>query len=125
MSVRARELLLVSYRRVPDETPKTGILHGEHIVPLAGLIGFTDDILHACEHAPDAVERLSGLLDSTDGSMEHAVVALADVQLCPPIADPEKIICLGLNYREHASEAGFEPPPVPIFFSKFRNALVG
>ena len=52
-------------------------------------------------------------------------MALADVQLCPPIANPEKIICLGLNYRDHASEAGFEAPPVPIFFSKFRNALSG
>jgi 2-keto-4-pentenoate hydratase/2-oxohepta-3-ene-1,7-dioic acid hydratase in catechol pathway len=126
MSVRARELLLVSYRDLPDEPPKTGVAQGEHIIPLTSLTGFTDDdILCACERAQDAVERLSELANSSEGSMEDTAVALADVQLCPPIDNPEKIICLGLNYRDHASEAGFEPPPVPIFFSKFRNALVG
>jgi 2-keto-4-pentenoate hydratase/2-oxohepta-3-ene-1,7-dioic acid hydratase in catechol pathway len=125
MSVRAYELLLVSYRRRPDEPPRTGIAQGEHIIPLASLTGFTDDILQACERATEAVERLSELANSSEGLMEHSAAALADVQLCPPVANPEKIICLGLNYRDHASEAGFEPPPVPIFFSKFRNALAG
>jgi 2-keto-4-pentenoate hydratase/2-oxohepta-3-ene-1,7-dioic acid hydratase in catechol pathway len=40
-----------------------------------------------------------------------------------PIPDPEKIICIGLNYRSHAEEAGIEPPAAPTFFAKFRNAL--
>ena len=37
--------------------------------------------------------------------------------------DPEKIVCIGLNYRAHAAEAGIEPPDAPTFFAKFRNAL--
>jgi 2-keto-4-pentenoate hydratase/2-oxohepta-3-ene-1,7-dioic acid hydratase in catechol pathway len=41
-----------------------------------------------------------------------------------PVPDPEKIICIGLNYRSHAEEAGLEPPAAPTFFAKFRNALV-
>jgi 2-keto-4-pentenoate hydratase/2-oxohepta-3-ene-1,7-dioic acid hydratase in catechol pathway len=40
-----------------------------------------------------------------------------------PVPDPEKIVCIGLNYRSHAAEAGIEPPSVPTFFAKFRNAL--
>lgn len=48
---------------------------------------------------------------------------LADVVLEPPLPDPEKIVCIGLNYRSHAAEAGIEPPEVPTFFAKFRNAL--
>ena len=48
-----------------------------------------------------------------------------DVELGPPLARPDKILCLGLNYTDHASEAGFEAPTVPIIFSKFRNCLVG
>jgi 2-keto-4-pentenoate hydratase/2-oxohepta-3-ene-1,7-dioic acid hydratase in catechol pathway len=38
-------------------------------------------------------------------------------------ADPGKIVCIGLNYREHASEAGEKVPAVPILFNKYNNAL--
>ena len=50
-------------------------------------------------------------------------LALAQVELEPPVPDPEKIICIGLNYRAHAAEAGIELPQAPTFFGKFRNAL--
>jgi acylpyruvate hydrolase len=48
---------------------------------------------------------------------------LDQVELLPPVPDPDKIICIGLNYRSHAAEAGLEPPSSPTFFAKFRNAL--
>jgi 2-keto-4-pentenoate hydratase/2-oxohepta-3-ene-1,7-dioic acid hydratase in catechol pathway len=51
--------------------------------------------------------------------------AIDAVRLGPPIIDPDKIICLGLNYRSHAEEAGFKVPTVPILFAKYRNALTG
>lgn len=50
---------------------------------------------------------------------------LHDVYLGPPVPDPEKILCLALNYRDHAEEANFSPPPAPVFFGKFRNSLIG
>src|SRR5436190_10704142 len=43
--------------------------------------------------------------------------------LLPPVTDPGKILCIGLNYRSHAEEQGAEPPETPTFFAKFRNAL--
>jgi 2-keto-4-pentenoate hydratase/2-oxohepta-3-ene-1,7-dioic acid hydratase in catechol pathway len=52
------------------------------------------------------------------------VVPLDSVRLLPPVFDPGKIVCLGLNYRSHAEEAGMEPPAVPTFFAKWTNALV-
>ena len=52
-------------------------------------------------------------------------VALEEVQLLPPVPDPEKIICIGLNYRDHARETGMEIPKYPIFFAKYRNTLAG
>ncbi len=52
-------------------------------------------------------------------------VALASVRLGPPIPDPDKIICLGLNYKAHADEAGLKLPPAPILFPKYRNSLIG
>lgn len=46
-------------------------------------------------------------------------------QLLPPVPTPEKIICIGLNYRDHAIETGSEIPTLPVVFSKFNTALVG
>lgn len=48
------------------------------------------------------------------------------MKLLPPIPDPEKIVCIGLNYRKHAAEVGVtEPPAMPTIFAKYANALVG
>lgn len=58
-------------------------------------------------------------------SNEIGVYRMEDILLGPPIPDPDKIICLGLNYKSHAEEAGFKAPEVPILFAKFRNALTG
>ena len=45
--------------------------------------------------------------------------------LLPPVPAPEKLICIGLNYLDHAIETGAEPPTEPIVFSKFNTALIG
>src|SRR3954468_14744049 len=50
-------------------------------------------------------------------------IPLESVQLLPPVVDPSKIVCLGLNYRSHAAEAGLDAPEVPTFFAKWPNAL--
>src|SRR3954467_11493069 len=50
-------------------------------------------------------------------------VPVEGVPLLPPISRPNKIICIGLNYRAHAEEQGAEPPETPTFFAKFGNAL--
>ena len=49
---------------------------------------------------------------------------LSAVTLLPPIPDPEKIICIGLNYAKHAEEGRQDLPTTPIMFGKWRNALV-
>lgn len=46
------------------------------------------------------------------------------VEIGPPLADPDKIVCIGLNYRRHAEETGNAIPTVPTFFPKYRNSLV-
>ena len=48
-----------------------------------------------------------------------------EVRLGPPVAAPEKIICLGKNYMEHAKEGGFQLPESPLLFCKTPNALNG
>jgi 2-keto-4-pentenoate hydratase/2-oxohepta-3-ene-1,7-dioic acid hydratase in catechol pathway len=98
-----------------------GVLLGEEVVPLASL------------DAPAVTIR--GLLTALDtGGLaalaERAAelprrLPLASVRLMPPLPDPEKIICLGLNYRDHAAEIGQEPPAAPLWFGKFANSLIG
>ncbi len=50
-------------------------------------------------------------------------VPLDQVRLLPPVLTPSKIVCLGLNYRSHAEEAGLEAPESPTFFAKWPNSL--
>lgn len=50
---------------------------------------------------------------------------VASLRLGPPVPDPQKIICIGLNYHDHAKEVGATPPATPIFFAKYPNSLVG
>jgi 2-keto-4-pentenoate hydratase/2-oxohepta-3-ene-1,7-dioic acid hydratase in catechol pathway len=42
-----------------------------------------------------------------------------------PIERPQKIVCVGLNYRDHAEEQGTPPPEAPLLFAKWPNALIG
>src|SRR5881392_1776743 len=47
------------------------------------------------------------------------------VRLGPPICRPSKIVCIGLNFRDHAQESGMEIPKEPVIFFKATSALVG
>jgi 2-keto-4-pentenoate hydratase/2-oxohepta-3-ene-1,7-dioic acid hydratase in catechol pathway len=64
-----------------------------------------------------------GELRERAGDAPAKGAVMEDVELLAPVPDPDKIICIGLNYRSHAEEAGIEPPEQPTFFAKFRNAL--
>ena len=50
---------------------------------------------------------------------------LADVEYKAPVPNPHKIICLGLNYADHAKEGGVPIPKEPVLFSKYATALIG
>ena len=49
--------------------------------------------------------------------------AAAGVQVLAPIPDPEKVICIGLNYADHAAESNQPIPPEPVVFNKFPTAV--
>jgi acylpyruvate hydrolase len=65
----------------------------------------------------------AGLLGELEPVEGDDGVPLDEVRLLPPVTCPQKIICIGLNYRAHAEEQGAEPPATPTFFAKFPNAL--
>jgi acylpyruvate hydrolase len=71
---------------------------------------------------PDSVARLH---EAAAALADDGAVPAADVRLGPPVPDPQKILCVGLNYRAHAAEASLDEPPVPLIFAKFPNVLIG
>ena len=52
-------------------------------------------------------------------------VALEGADLAPVVPAPDKIVCVGLNYRDHAAETNNPLPTAPIYFAKYRRALTG
>jgi len=56
---------------------------------------------------------------------ERLLWAEEDVELLAPVPRPTKIICIGLNYKDHAAESGAELPVEPVLFSKYPTAVVG
>lgn len=52
-------------------------------------------------------------------------VDIGKVELLQPLRQPGKIICVGLNYRDHASESGHKPPEFPTLFARFASSLIG
>jgi 2-keto-4-pentenoate hydratase/2-oxohepta-3-ene-1,7-dioic acid hydratase in catechol pathway len=59
------------------------------------------------------------------GRRDAVRVAAEQVRLLAPVIDPQKIVCIGLNYRDHAAESGAPIPAEPVLFSKFSTALIG
>jgi 2-keto-4-pentenoate hydratase/2-oxohepta-3-ene-1,7-dioic acid hydratase in catechol pathway len=106
---------IVTYRA--DRGDRAGVLVGDAIVDAWDALGADGSTVRELLES----ERVEDLRTATESA--SASVALGDVELQPPIPDPDKILCIGLNYREHAAEAGIEPPGSPTFFAKFRNAL--
>jgi acylpyruvate hydrolase len=69
-------------------------------------------------------DRLAALHEAAAALGDDAMAA-ADTRLGPPVPDPQKILCVGLNYRAHANEAALDEPTVPMVFAKFPNVLIG
>jgi len=111
---------LVSFGEPGRERP--GVVVGERVL----------DLCAADEAMPGTVRgilergllgRVRELADATHA--DTAFVRLDDVRLGPPVTNPSKIVCVGLNYRDHAEEQNRVIPTSPLLFSKAPNALCG
>jgi 2-keto-4-pentenoate hydratase/2-oxohepta-3-ene-1,7-dioic acid hydratase in catechol pathway len=109
-----------------NENYRLGALVSENeIVDLTSLV--SDESLTAAD--------LLECFDLANGFLEKAEAALSDghlprlnrfkIEICAPVPRPPKIICIGLNYRDHALESGMAIPKSPIIFSKFTNCAIG
>jgi 2-keto-4-pentenoate hydratase/2-oxohepta-3-ene-1,7-dioic acid hydratase in catechol pathway len=108
---------LVSYDA--GDGARAGVLEDDRVVDAWALLGEPHRGGLRELIAAERVGDLRGRLGDT-GAPSHPRSA---VSLLPPIPDPDKIVCIGLNYGTHAAEAGIEAPESPTFFGKYRNAL--
>lgn len=86
-----------------------------------------------CDVDPKLPTTLKGILEADQGLMAAASALAAGMskgpfvtgRLLAPIANPSKVICIGLNYRDHAIETNSPIPEEPVVFNKFPQAVVG
>jgi 2-keto-4-pentenoate hydratase/2-oxohepta-3-ene-1,7-dioic acid hydratase in catechol pathway len=90
------------------------------------LVGrFADDPKYPGSIA-DLVTRGGDALTSAGRSLAGGpVIEGVRIEYLPPLPAPPKIICLGLNYADHAAEGGFKPPSYPTIFARFASSLIG
>jgi 2-keto-4-pentenoate hydratase/2-oxohepta-3-ene-1,7-dioic acid hydratase in catechol pathway len=96
-------------------------------------VDFVVDLQQARIGLPRSMRALLRALDGdfeTLASLVHSVPAkfripFSRVALGPVVADPEKVLCIGLNYRDHAAETSLPVPEVPNVFAKYSNTLIG
>jgi acylpyruvate hydrolase len=110
---------LVSFHA--EDGSNAAVQLGEDLVPVSTL-GAPSTTVRGLLTALDA-EGLRELQRQAEQTDER--IPIADVILDAPIPDPQKIICLGLNYRDHAEETGQDIPTAPMWFAKFANSLIG
>ena len=108
-------------RLVRVKSPSGGIIvgrmAGEMVEPI---------LAQPAEAGRDALrEALAAGVDLAAMPALAPAFPLASAQLLSPLAAPQKIICIGLNYADHAKEANLELPKAPVAFAKFANCLCG
>jgi len=116
---------IAKYRDNENET--YGVLIGKSIVNLPAVakenhVKFPETIEGFISAGENALRTAESLLKEATAK-QH--VRLDGGSLLAPIASPPKIICLGLNYRDHAKETAATPPKEPIIFIKPRTAIIG
>jgi len=118
-------------RYVNKRTESYGILENDEIIDLPKLSRlkkhpFPSSIEGLISHGLEAEDLLEELMDDLPETLrEEAAVKKDEAILKPPITSPPKIVCLGLNYRDHAEEASAAVPEEPIIFMKPRTAIIG
>jgi 2-keto-4-pentenoate hydratase/2-oxohepta-3-ene-1,7-dioic acid hydratase in catechol pathway len=102
--------------------PRAALCRDDHYVDLhASDANVPPNVRMILEGGSRALEAARAAAQRAD-----AVTIPADqVRFYAPVVDPRKIICLGLNYRDHAAESGAAIPREPILFSKYPTALIG
>lgn len=106
---------------------RAGVVEGGRVYDAARLAGLPDDTKFSTVDilSLNDADRRRIASGARHASLADAVGEEGDVLLGPPIPCPSKILCIGMNYRDHAAEGGHAAPIRPEVFAKFANTLIG
>jgi 2-keto-4-pentenoate hydratase/2-oxohepta-3-ene-1,7-dioic acid hydratase in catechol pathway len=105
-----------------EKGPRAAAFHNDLYVDLNATDStLPPSIRQLLEGGPEAIKAAAKAVGRPDAVRCEA----AKAKLLPPVTDPKKIVCLGLNYRDHAAETGAQIPKEPVLFSKYATALIG
>ena len=110
---------LLTFKRAAGAA-EPGVLSDGKIVSLTGS-GFAS-VISIIEGGSNALSKVAQYVATAPST---AKLDPSSVQLLAPVPKPNKIFCVGLNYRDHAIESNMEIPKVPTIFSKFTNSVIG
>jgi 2-keto-4-pentenoate hydratase/2-oxohepta-3-ene-1,7-dioic acid hydratase in catechol pathway len=110
---------LVTFRRA-GKGPEAGAIVRDQVVSLSDA-GFPD-MLAVLAGGDEAKAKIENWIYHPP---EESSYAANSVELLAPVPRPPKLICVGLNYRDHALETKMEVPKVPTIFSKFSSSVIG
>ena len=102
---------------MPDGTGSYGVADGDAVIDAGAKLRATYADLRAVLTA--------GALADLGGNAGGQRVALSDVTLLSPVPNPDKILCIGLNYMTHIKETGREAPKSPSIFTRYPSSIVG
>ncbi len=80
-----------------------------------------ESVLDLIEAGPEGLAKAENVAKSSGAPQYH----LDNVRLLAPLPRPRKLICVGLNYRDHAAETGAQIPQIPTIFNKFPTSIIG
>ena len=108
---------LIRFGAVDQEKPGVQLANGTKIDVSAFVTDYNEEFF-----GNDGIEKLSKWLETNQSSCPEID---DNLRLGAPFTRPSKIVCVGLNYAQHAAEAGMEVPKEPVLFFKSTTALVG
>jgi len=111
------DMKLIRFGQPGQEKPGIQLADGKRLDVSAFGEDFGQDFFET-----DGPSRLADWLQSNQSSCPEVPT---DTRLGAPIFRPGKIVCIGLNYAEHARESGMEPPKEPVIFFKATSSLAG
>ena len=106
----------VSY--LSDTGPRLAGLRDEQLIDLNRTdANLPTSMVALLRQGPRAMQRARAAIE------RGTPLRLQEHRLLAPVPDPEKVICIGLNYADHAAESGAEIPSEPVVFNKFPSAI--
>lgn len=110
----------IQFKRRNDIKPRIGVVteDGACVTDLSATSCFPSTMLEFLQAATNLEDVQCKVKDAPK-------IPATEVCLLAPITNPEKIICIGLNYKGHCEEQNKVPPSQPMFFSKYASAIVG